>query len=115
MWPRIINTGLGAWMMVVPTLFAYQKTEADNAYIFGALIISNAIIAMAESVRNVRFLNLVIGIWLILAPWILSFDTTAAKVNDPAVGLMVISMSLIKGRIRERLGGGWAAIFRKNQ
>lgn len=114
MWPRIINTVLGIWMMVAPSVFGYEKIAANNAYIFGAIITTFAIIAMAESVRNVRWLNTLLGLWLILAPWILNFEKTEAIINDTIIGILVTSLSLIKGRIKERFGGGWIVLWKKD-
>jgi hypothetical protein len=111
MWARIINTILGIWMLIAPAVWGYAKPAANNAFIFGAIIATVAIIAMAESVRNTRWLNLVFGVWLVLAPWILGFETEA-KINDTLVGISVSALSLIKGQIKEQMGGGWTAIFK---
>lgn len=113
MWARIINTILGIWMMVAPAVWDYNRPEANNAYIFGAIIATVAIIAMAESVRNTRWLNLVFGLWLAMAPWIMGFDTEA-KINDTLVGLTVAALSLIKGQIKEQMGGGWITLFKNS-
>lgn len=114
MWARIINTILGIWMMVAPSALDYGEREANNAYIFGANITTVAIIAMAESVRNVRWLNFLMGLWLIMAPWVLNFEKSEAIINDTIVGIVVAGLSMVKGKIKEKMGGGWLSLFQKN-
>lgn len=42
-----------------------------------------------------RWLNLILGAWLIVAPWILSYDSTAAQQNDLWVGILVIIAAIV--------------------
>jgi len=112
MWARVVNTILGIWMMVVPSVLRYEKVAANNAYIFGCVIATIAIIAMAESVRNVRWLNLFMGLWLVVAPWILTFENSTNILNDTIVGLLVAGLSFVKGRIKEKMDGGWIKIIK---
>jgi nucleoside-diphosphate-sugar epimerase len=42
------------------------------AYLIGALLITVAVCAMAEVARPLRFINLLFGLWLITAPWLLA-------------------------------------------
>jgi hypothetical protein len=100
-------------MMAAPAVWDYDKQAANNAYIFGAIIATVAIIAMAESVRNTRWLNLAFGLWLALAPWVLGFETEA-RINDTLVGLTVAALSMIKGQIKEQMGGGWITLFKNS-
>lgn len=41
-----------------------------------------------------RWFNLLLGIWLFLAPFVLRYSEPAARVNDVAVGIGVIAASL---------------------
>lgn len=110
MWAQIANTVLGIWMMVAPSVLNYGKAASNNAYIFGSLIATTAIIAIAESVRSVRWGNSIFGLWLILAPWIVDFEK-AEIINDMATGILVFVFSFVKGNIKEKMGGGWKTAF----
>lgn len=112
MWARIINSVLGLWMMIAPSVLGYTKTASNNAHIFGAVITTIAIVSMAESVRDVRKINWFLGGWLVVAPWVLSFKEGTNLLNDTLVGLMLVIFSSFRGRISEKFGGGWKAVFR---
>lgn len=44
---------------------------------------------------GLSWLNVLAGIWLILAPWILNYQTTAAKANDVILGVIIGVVALI--------------------
>jgi hypothetical protein len=61
-------------------------------------------IATAEVIRAGRFLNLLLGAWLVVAPWLLGGAGLAAQVNDVVVGLALALLSLPLGPVREHYG-----------
>ncbi len=111
MWARILNTLIGLWMMIAPAFWGYKKVASDNAYIVGALIATVAIVSMAESVRDVRKINMFLGAWLIIAPWTLTYHTGISVLNDTIAGFSVLFLSMVKGTIKEKFGGGWKSVF----
>ena len=54
---------------------------ANSDYLAGAMIITIAICAMAEVARPLRFLNLLFGLWLAGAPWLLGGATALARLR----------------------------------
>lgn len=42
-----------------------------------------------------RWINLILGAWLIVAPWILSYNYAAARQNDLWVGILVIIAAIV--------------------
>jgi len=113
MWARIINTLLGVWLMAAPAVLGSTDAIRTNEWIVGPLAVSSAIIAVAEVTRPVRWVNTALGLWLVVAPWVLGADW-AAFVNSTVVGLFLIGCSLVRGRLRHRMGGGWAALWSPN-
>jgi hypothetical protein len=113
MWAAIINTILGIWLMVAPAVLGTDNTIADNDHIVGPLIASFAVISWFEATRVTRLYNVPLGLWLVLAPWVLGYDNSLAIFNDMAVGLTVVALSFVKGKITEKFGGGWAAIWQE--
>jgi hypothetical protein len=88
--------------MFAPAIFGATGRAADSDHLVGALITTIAVIVMAEVIRAGRFLNLLLGAWIIAAPWFLSGVTAGAKWNDVFVGIAVILISLPRGSVRER-------------
>lgn len=114
MWAQVINAIAGLWLMAAPTILGADKTAADNDHIIGPIIVSFAVISWWESTRVVRLYNLPLGLWLLLAPWVLGYSETIVTVNDMVVGALVIGFSLVKGKIENRYGGGWSAIWKSD-
>jgi hypothetical protein len=112
MWAQMMVAALGVWLMVAPDMLGFGKTIADNDHIVGPIIVTFAITAIFENTRNVRLFNIPPGLWLLLAPWILQYQTPAAIINDMVVGGGVIGCSLIKGQLKNRFAGGWRSLFK---
>lgn len=104
-WNLLICAALGVWLMIAPWVLQTTGRAADSDHLFGALIVTFAVIAMAEVGRAVRFINLLFGAWLILAPFLLSGFTMSATLNDMIVGVLVLLLSFRRGKISERYGG----------
>lgn len=101
-WTLLASAALGIWLMFAPAVFGSTERAADSDHLAGALVATVAVIVMAEVIRAGRFLNVLLGAWIALAPWLLSGATTAAKWNDVAVGGLLIALSIPRGPIRER-------------
>lgn len=52
---------------------------------------------------GLSWLNVVAGIWLIIAPWILNYQTAAAKANDVILGVIIGIIALIIALARPEL------------
>ena len=72
---------------------------------------SFAAVALWEATRSLRWVNLALGLWLLAAPWALDSGWTALA-NSTVVGVLLMSLSLVRGRLRHRFGGGWASLWR---
>ena len=64
-----------------------------------------------NGLSGLRWLNLLLAVWLIAAPWILHFDNNAT-INSTLVGIALAGLSLVRGRTTERYGGGWSMLWR---
>lgn len=115
MWAQVINTIVGLWLMAAPSALRYADfTAKNNDHIIGPLIATFAIIAYWEATRVVGKWNIALGIWLLAAPWILSYEDTTAIINDMAAGALVVIFAFVKGRIEQQFGGGWSSLIQKN-
>jgi len=107
-WTLAASTVLGAWLMFTPLVFGTSGAMADSDHIVGGLVITVAIIAMAEVARPLRFVNVAFGLWLVAAPWLLSgVPSGLATVNSVIVGLALVGLSLPRGRRSAEHYGGW--------
>jgi hypothetical protein len=87
-----------------PLCFGTQGKAADSDHLVGALIVTFAVIAMGEVTRAARFINILFGGWLILAPWLLTGAGASARWNGVIAGVILIVLSLPRGTVRERYG-----------
>jgi hypothetical protein len=106
-WTLAASCLAGAWLMFSRLVFGTEGALADSDHLAGAMIITIAVCAMAEVARPLRFLNLLFGLWLIVVPWLLSGAITGAALNDIIVGLIVIGLSLPRGRRSKEHYGFW--------
>jgi hypothetical protein len=77
----------------------------------GPIAASFAVIAWWQATRPTRWVNLPLGLWLLTAPWVLGYAATAPTVNSMAVGALLAALSLVKGTVDARFGGGWRAVW----
>lgn len=107
-WTLLASCGLGLWLMFSRAVFGAVGPMADSDHLMGALVVTTAVIAMAEVARPLRFLNVLFGLWLVLAPLLLTgLSGPAAAVNSIAVGLLVVVLSLPRGQRSDTHYGGW--------
>lgn len=112
MWAQVINTIIGVWLMAAPSYLAYVSSGENNCHIVGPVIATFAIVAYWEATRGVRKFNYLPGLWLLLSPWILGYESALPIINDMFCGMLVLVFSSVKGKIEGSYGGGWKAIRR---
>ena len=111
MWPRLASAMIGVWLMAAPAVLDYGGKAAINDRIVGPVAITFAVTAIWESTRAVRWVNVVQGAWLLVAPWLLMYGPTVPRVNSTIAGVLLIGFALVHGPVEQRFGGGWPAIW----
>jgi nucleoside-diphosphate-sugar epimerase len=106
-WTLVASAVLGAWLMFSRLIFGTEPPMADSDHLVGALVITVAVIALAEVARPLRFINVAFGLWLIAAPWLLAGATLLASVASAIVGVLLVGLSLPRGRRSAEHYGGW--------
>jgi uncharacterized membrane protein len=104
-WNLAAGAALGMWLMSAPAALGISGSAASNDYVIGALVVTWSVIAFGEVARPVRLLNVIMGLWLMAAPWLLSGVTDLSRANDMFAGVLLIALSLRRGRIGERFAG----------
>ena len=84
-----------------PRSATWHRLPASD-HLVGALIVTAAVIALADVGRAARFINILFGALVIIAPWLLSGATASARWNDLIAGALVILLSFPRGKIGER-------------
>jgi hypothetical protein len=97
--PGALTFVAGIWLLLAPSVIDYGAGSAadENDVGVGAAV---ALLALVRAVapRSVPVLSgvsLVLGAWLVVAPFLLAYESSDATVNDIVVGLVIIVLSAI--------------------
>jgi hypothetical protein len=112
MWARVCGALAGVWLMVAPSVLGYGGAARVSDLVAGPIAVSASVIAMSQVTRPVRWATLPVGAWVIVAAWLLDAPAEA-RVGGMLAGVMLIGVALVRGRVRERFGGGWTALWRR--
>ncbi len=83
---------LGVWLVLAPFLGigAIGGVAAINSYLIGTVVALVAFAAIAQPDLWKEYTNMILGLWLIAAPFILSFTNVAGPMwNQIIVGLLI--------------------------
>ncbi|QTE43807.1 vitamin K epoxide reductase family protein [Mucilaginibacter rubeus] len=103
-WSLLLCTAIGLWWMLYPGNFNITGKTANYFTTLGALVVTFSVIAMAEVGRTLRFVNFIFVLWLIAAILLVKGVPPFALWNGIVSGLVLLALSLPKGRIKEKYG-----------
>ena len=103
-WNLLLSAAIGAWLMFAPAALGSAGWAAHADHLVGALIVTAAVIAMADVGRATRFVNMLFGAAVLAAPWVLGGATPESRMSDVIAGTLVILLSLRRGPVGERYG-----------
>jgi uncharacterized membrane protein len=106
-WTLVASALLGAFLMFTRIVFGTVPPMAGGDHLVGALVVTFAVMAMAEVGRALRFVNVGLGLWLVAAPWILEGASTFASWVGVLIGIAVAALSLPRGKRSDEHYGGW--------
>lgn len=103
-WQDWVNLVLGVWLFISPFvgLGAVNSVIAWNSYVFGVAIVIFAIWALARPQQWEEWINFLIGLWLIISPFVLTYYATQ---QGPATNHIIVGILVAGGAI-------WAALQR---
>jgi SPW repeat len=90
----VANLILGAFLFFSPWIFGFEAgTTTQNATIAGIVIAVLAIAALAAFAVWEEWLNLIVGLWTLVSPWVLAFQgnhtaTTVHVIVGAAVAIL---------------------------
>ena len=103
-WSLVFCTAIGVWLMCTRLIFATQGAQANSDHLIGALVITISITALAESARPARFINMLLAIPLMAAPWMLDGGSPVADWAGVMAGVLLILSSIPRGKIENHYG-----------
>jgi len=93
----LYNLVVAIFLIVSPWLFVHaNRTAAIDLRISGAVVAVLSLAAMVVFSIWEEWINLLVGCWLIVSPWLLGFPHTRAMHFAIAAGAVVTFMSLLE-------------------
>lgn len=107
-WQDGINVLLGLWLIASPWMLGFMDARAAswNSWIAGSIVTVAALAALLTFHSWEEWVNMALGVWLIVSPWVLGFSHLQnALWNAIVVGLLVGLMAFWS-YIRDHDSGG---------
>lgn len=94
-WEDWCNWLLGLWLCISPWAlrFDLEPTATRAAVISGILIILAELVTLSVYRAWEEWINVILGAWLVICPWILGISIPAARTNLVVVGLLVMALA----------------------
>ncbi len=102
-WTLWASICVGVLLMLSPLILTWDSPVAASVHICGALAITVSVAASASIARAARFLNALIGVVLIFAPFVAAGGWGATAFCILA-GLGLIALSIPRGPVKESFG-----------
>ena len=91
-WQDWVNLALAVWLFISPFvgIVAVGSMAAWDGYIFAVIIAALSVWALIQPRAWEEWINLILGIWLIISPFVLGFSAeTVVMWNFVIVGIIV--------------------------
>lgn len=94
-WQDWMTLVLGIWLFCSPFLveayFPYTSLDDWNSYMAGVALIIVSMVALRNPERWEEWFNILIGVWLIISPFLLGFASTQRipTLNHIVIGIIV--------------------------
>ncbi len=93
----VANLILGAILFFAPWIFAFDAgVQSQNAFVCGVIIAVLSLAALTAFAVWEEWLNLIVGVWVIVSPWVLGFPRTTAMTVDVVIGILVAVLAAIE-------------------
>jgi hypothetical protein len=86
---------LGFWLLLSPWILHFEEETAatQNAVVLGFVLILAEVVTLSAFVVWEEWINIALGSWLVVSPWVLRGVGAAASANFVLVGLLVIALA----------------------
>ena len=98
-WQDWLMIAFGVWLVISPFILAYNsatEVAAWNSYIIGVAVAAFAIGALTVPRMWEEWVNLVLGIWLIISPYLLQYSEAepVAGRNHLIMGFLIAASAI---------------------
>lgn len=94
-WQDGANLVLGAWLFASPWVLDYASSPAGwNAYVTGAAIMIFALAAAYMPKAWEEIINTLIGVWLVMSPFVLVPVRTHVALHTVVVGILATAFAI---------------------
>ncbi len=95
-WEDWCSWGLGIWLCISPWALHFDLDSGATraAVITGVLVILTEMVTLSVHRAWEEWFNILLGIWLLAAPWILEITISAVTANFIVVGLLVLMLAI---------------------
>lgn len=98
-WPLWASVVIGALLMATRLLIGSEPPIAHAEHLIGALVITVSIAAMAEVVRSLRFVNVLLGTALIGVPFLFEGADLMNTIVAVLAGAILIAINIPRGPV----------------
>jgi heme/copper-type cytochrome/quinol oxidase subunit 3 len=93
----VANLILGVILLASPWIFGFPSGAASqNAVTCGIVIAAISLAALAAFTVWEEWLNLIVGVWVLVSPWVLGFVGTTAMHVHIVVGVIVAVLAALE-------------------
>lgn len=96
-WEDWLGLALGVWLCASPWVLQFADGDmlaTQNAFLVGILLIVTEIVVLSAFRPWEEWINVVLGAWLVISPWVLIISLTATvAANFVIVGLLVLGLA----------------------
>jgi hypothetical protein len=86
---------LGIWLCISPWALGYdlEPIATQTAVISGIVVILAELVTLSVFRSWEEWINVILGAWLIICPWILGISASAVRANFIVVGLLIMVLA----------------------
>ncbi len=109
---QAVVAGVGGWLMLAPSVLGHVGSDiAQSDRIVGPVVLAIGFLSIFPITRLLRWVNLLPGAWLLLAPWLLDAPTDAT-ISSMVAGVVVLALAPVEKAPQDQYGGGWITLVR---
>jgi hypothetical protein len=103
-WEDWCDWALGVWLLLSPWILLFQKDDVAtrNAVVIGFLIVLTEAVTLSVFRLWEEWINVALGVWLVISPWVLNVTSPAATANFVIVGAIIAALALYEVRAVSR-------------
>ncbi len=91
---------LGIWLCISPWTIGYDldATATHTSVITGIVIIVTELVTLSIFEAWEEWVNVILGVWLIICAWVLGISDLSVRINFVVVGALVVALALYEVR-----------------